>query len=258
VSRPASAAVGSLPRPVATAIIAALLLCAAAGWLFTAQQAASMSGTGGMAMLGAGLFLVTWVVMMVAMMFPATVPMVLTHARVVRSRGEGSLPTVAFVLGYLVIWAAAGLVPLAIFQAAGWSFVAPLSGWLPRLGGAVVLAAGVYQLTPLKNVCLSQCRSPLGFMLTHDFGGGGPSAAKAGASHGLYCLGCCWALMAVLAVLGLMNLAWMAVFAVVFFLEKNWSRGVMLSRIVGVACAVLGLAVILQPGVLTMVGGPML
>jgi predicted metal-binding membrane protein len=192
-----------------------------------------MSGMGGMAMLGAGLFLVTWVVMMVAMMFPATVPMVLTHARVVRSRGEGSLPTVAFVLGYLVIWAAAGLVPLAIIQAAGSSIAAPLSGWLPRLGGAVVLAAGVYQLTPLKNVCLSHCRSPLGFILTHDFGGGTRSAAKAGASHGLFCLGCCWALMAVLAVVGLMSLPWMAALTVLILAEKNWSHGMGLARVAG-------------------------
>jgi predicted metal-binding membrane protein len=208
-------------------------------------------------MVGAGLFLVIWVVMMVAMMFPATAPMVLTHARVVRSRGEGSLPTLAFVIGYLVVWAAAGLVPLAIIQLAGSSVAAPLSGWLPRLAGAVIVVAGIYQLTPLKNVCLSRCRSPLGFIMTHDFGGGSPAAARAGISHGLYCLGCCWALMAVLAVLGLMNLAWMAVFAVVFFLEKNWSQGVMLSRVVGLACVVLGLAVIVQPGVLTLVGEPM-
>jgi predicted metal-binding membrane protein len=257
VSRPASAGVSPLPRPVATAIIAALLLCAAAAWAFTAQQAASMSGMGGMAMLGAGLFLLVWVVMMVAMMFPSTAPMVLTHARVVRSRGEGGFATVVFVLGYLVIWAAAGLVPLAIIQVAGSAAAAPLSSWLPRLGGAVILVAGIYQLTPLKNVCLSHCRSPLGFILTHDFGGGSPAAARAGMSHGLYCLGCCWALMSVLGVLGLMNLAWMAVFAVVFFLEKNWSRGVMLSRIVGVGCVAVGLAVIVQPGVLPMVGGPM-
>ena len=258
MSLPASAPVGALSRPVATAIIAALLLCAAAAWVFTAQQAASMSGMGGMAMLGAGLFLVTWVVMMVAMMFPATVPMVLTHARVVRSRGEGSLPTVAFVLGYIVIWAATGLVPLAIIQAAGSPLAGPLSGWLPRVGGAVILLAGIYQLTPLKDMCLSHCRSPLGFILTHDFGGGSPAAARAGMSHGLYCLGCCWALMAVLAVLGLMNLAWMAAFAVIFFLEKNWSRGVTLSRVVGFASVALGLAVIVQPGFLQlMVGGPM-
>jgi predicted metal-binding membrane protein len=176
---------------------------------------------GGMAMLGGGVFIVTWVVMMVAMMFPAVAPMVLTHARIVRSRGGGTMPTVAFVLGYLVVWTGAGLVPLGIIQILGSSFAAPVDVWLPRLSGAVVVLAGVYQLTPLKNACLRACRSPLSFILTHDFGGGSSAAARAGISHGLYCLGCCWALMAVLAVLGLMNLAWMAVFAVVFFLEKR-------------------------------------
>lgn len=246
-----------MPRPVATAIIAALLVCAAAAWLLTVQQAASMAGMGGVAMLGAGLFLVTWVLMMVAMMFPTIAPMVLTHASVIRSRSEGAGPTVAFVFGYLVIWTAAGLVPLAIIQLLGSSIAAPINVWLPRVGGAIVVVAGLYQFTPLKNVCLKACRSPLGFMLTHDFGGGSPAAARAGASHGLYCLGCCWAIMSVLAVLGLMNLAWMAVFAVLFFLEKTWRHGVLLSRISGAACVVLGVAVIVQPGILHFVGGPM-
>jgi predicted metal-binding membrane protein len=256
-SRPVQSSAAALPRPVTAAIIAALLVLAAAAWLFTAEQAASMSGMGGIAMLGAGLFLATWVVMMMAMMFPAVAPMVLTHARVVRARGEGAIPTVAFVLGYLAIWTAAGLVPLAVIQLLGSSIAAPLSGWLPRLGGAVVLLAGAYQLTPLKNACLRACRSPLGFVLSHDFGGGAPAAARGGISHGLYCLGCCWALMAVLAVLGLMNLGWMAVFAVVFFLEKNWRQGVTLSRVAGVACVVLGAAVLIRPDVLSLVGGPM-
>jgi predicted metal-binding membrane protein len=246
-----------VPRPVGIAIVVALLVCAAAAWLLTAQQAASMAGMGGMAMLSAGLFLVTWVLMMVAMMFPTVAPMVLTHASIVRSRGEGTLPTLAFVFGYLVIWTTAGLVPLTIFELLGSSFAAPISVWLPRVGGAVVVVAGLYQFTTLKNVCLRACRSPLGFVLTHDFGGGSPAAARAGASHGLYCLGCCWALMAVLAVLGLMNLAWMAVFAALFFLEKAWRHGVLLSRISGVACVVLGLAVMAQPDVLHFVGGPM-
>ena len=212
---------------------------------------------GGVAMLGAGLFLVTWLVMMVAMMFPSVAPMVLTHARIVRSRREGAAPTVSFVLGYLVVWTAAGLVPLTVTQLLGSSIASPLSGWLPRVGGAVVIVAGLYQLTPLKNACLRACRSPLGFVMTHDFGGGAPAAARAGMSHGLYCLGCCWALMAVLAVLGLMNLALMAAFAVVFFLEKNWRQGVMLSRIVGIACVGLGAAVLIRPDVLGLVGGPM-
>ena len=254
MNRPVAAEVEVLPRPVATAIIAVLLVCAAAAWLFTAQQAKSMSGMGGMAMLGAGLFLGVWVVMMVAMMFPSVAPMVLTHARIVRSRGEGAAPTISFVLGYLVVWTAAGLVPLAVIQLLGSSVASPLSGWLPRLGGTVVLLSGVYQLTPLKNACLRACRSPLSFVLAHDFGGGAPAAARAGVSHGLYCLGCCWALMAVLAVLGLMNLVWMAVFAVVFFLEKNWRQGVVLARVVGVACLVVGAVVLVRPDVLGIFG----
>ena len=210
---------------------------------------------GGMAMLGAGLFLVTWVLMMVAMMFPTIAPMVLTHASIVRTRRGGTMPTVAFVFGYLVVWTAAGLVPLGIIQFLGSPFAAPVDVWLPRVGGAVVVVAGLYQFTPLKNVCLKACRSPLGFVLTHDFGGGSPAAARAGAAHGLYCLGCCWAIMAVLAVLGLMNLAWMAVFAALFFLEKTWRHGVLLSQISGAACVVLGVAVILEPEILHIVGG---
>jgi predicted metal-binding membrane protein len=237
-------------------IIAALLLCAAAAWLITLMQAASM-GMGGMAMVGAGLFLVIWVVMMVAMMFPSVTPMVLAHAAIVRSRGGGSVPTVGFVAGYLLVWTAAGLVPLAVLQALNQMLVPFSTSILVRLGGAVILLAGVYQFTPLKNACLKSCRSPMGFIMTHDFGGGTPAAARAGMSHGLYCLGCCWALMAVLAIVGLMNLAWMAVIAAVFFLEKNWRYGVPLTRVVGTACMVGGLAVIVSPNVLGIVGGPM-
>jgi len=242
---------GALPHPIATAIIAALFGCAAVAWLVLAQQAASMAAMGGMAMVDAGLFLVTWVVMMVAMMFPAVAPMVLTHAGVVRSRGEGTMGTVAFIVGYLVVvWTAAGLVPLGVIQLLGSSIAAPVDGWLPRLGGAIVVLAGAYQLTPLKNACLRACRSPLGFILSHDFGVGISGAARTGISHGLQCFGCCWALMAVLAVLGLMNLAWMAVVALVFLLEKTWRHGIVLSHVAGVACVILGLTVIIRPDVL--------
>jgi predicted metal-binding membrane protein len=183
--------------------------------------------------------------------------MVLAHAFIVRSRGGGSIPTVGFVAGYLLVWTAAGLVPLTVLQALNQMLFPFSTSTLVRLGGAVILLAGVYQFTPLKNACLKSCRSPMGFIMTHDFGGGAPAAARAGMSHGLYCLGCCWALMAVLGVIGLMNLAWMAVIAVVFFLEKNWTYGVQLTRVVGTACIVGGLAVIVSPNVLSMVGGPM-
>src|SRR6266702_649126 len=109
--------VAPLPRPRAAGMVAALLACAAAAWLITISQAGSM-GMGGIAAMGAGLFLITWLVMMVAMMFPSVAPMTLAYASVTRSRGEGILPTATFVLGYLLVWTAAGLVPLAVLQAA--------------------------------------------------------------------------------------------------------------------------------------------
>lgn len=203
-------------------------------------------------MMGAGLFLITWVVMMVAMMFPSVVPTVLTHAGVVRSRGEGMVPTVAFVAGYLVVWMVAGLVPLAIIQLLGTSMASPVKGWLPRLGGAVLVLAGAYQLTPLKNACLRACRSPLGFIGTHHLGGGSSAATRAGISYGANCVGSCWALMAVLAVFGLMSLVWMAAFSVVFFLEKTWRHSVIVSPVVGAACLILGPIVIIRPDVLNL------
>jgi len=235
--------VARLPRPVATAIVAALLACAAAAWLITIRQAASME-MGGVAIMSAGLFLVTWLVMMVAMMFPSVAPMTLAFASVTRSRGEGYAPTAFFVLGYIAVWVVSGLVPLAVLQALSQVWMTPPS-WLARAGGAVIIVAGIYQFTPLKDTCLRACRSPLGFMLTHNFGGGPREAVRAGASHGLYCLGCCWALMAVLAVLGLMSIAWMALIAAIFFIEKNVRFGDVVPRFVGAACIVGGLALVL-------------
>ncbi|OLD06610.1 MAG: hypothetical protein AUI87_02385 [Actinobacteria bacterium 13_1_40CM_3_66_19] len=240
--------VAPLARPASVALVAALLVCAAVAWLITISQAGSI-GMGGMAMLSAGLFLVTWLVMMVAMMFPSVAPMTLTFASFSRSRGEGYLPAALFVLGYIAVWTVSGLVPLAVQQAVTQIWMTPPS-WLPRAGGAVIIVAGIYQFTPLKDTCLRACRSPLGFLLTHNFSAGLPAAVKAGASHGIYCLGCCWALMAVLAVIGLMNIAWMAVIAAVFFIEKNGRRGELLPRAVGVACVLAGLAVAAWPAIL--------
>lgn len=201
-------------------------------------------GMGGMAMLSATAFLVTWLVMMVAMMFPSIAPITLAFAGVTRRRGEGLLPTASFVMGYLMIWTAIGLLPLVVFEAFGQMWI-PTPSWLPRLGGAVIVLAGIYQLTPLKDACLRSCRSPLGFILSHDFGGGWAAAVQAGGAHGLWCLGCCWALMAVLAVLGLMNIVWMAVIAVVIFIEKNMRFGDVVPKLVGAACVIGGLVLLI-------------
>ena len=224
------------------AIVLVLLACAAAAWAITVQQSNSMAMS--VAMMGAGLFLLTWLVMMVAMMFPSVAPMTLAFAGVSRARGDGLVPTDAFIASYLFVWTAAGLVPLLILQGVNALWMTPPS-WLARVGGLVIIVAGVYQFTPLKDACLRACRSPLGFVMTHNFGGGMASAVRAGAAHGVYCLGCCWALMAVLAVLGLMNIAWMAVIAAVFFIEKNVRFGNLLPKAVGVACIAGGLAVLL-------------
>ena len=252
-----TARVPALPRPVIVSVIAALLVCAGAAWVITAIQAASM-GMGRMAMIGAGLFVVIWVVMMVAMMFPSVAPMVLAHAAIVRARGGGGFSTVGFVAGYLLVWTGAGLVPLGALQVLNQMWVPFSALTLARMGGAVILFAGIYQFSALKNACLKSCRSPLGFIMTHDFGGGTPAAARAGISHGLYCLGCCWALMAVLAVVGLMNLVCMAVISVVFFLEKNWRYGVPVARVIGAVCIVGGLAVMVSPNLLSTLAIPVL
>ena len=245
----------------ATLILVGLLVgLAGVAWALTIKQAVDMSGmvTGlgqvGSRMpndMGASLFMAMWLTMMVAMMFPTIAPMVLAHRMVVTQRGEGVLPTAAFVLGYLAVWAAIGLVPMMGFLAfRNLPIEAARSGWLPVVAGGVLVGAGLYQFTPLKGICLKACRSPIGFILTHDFGRGARGAFSAGVHHGAYCLGCCWALMAVLVVVGLMNLVWMAALALVFMAEKNWRRGVAVSRVTGALVAIFGAAVLVHPALL--------
>jgi predicted metal-binding membrane protein len=250
-------------RRVTTGTIAALVALAVVAWALTAQQAAGMTDmVTGLAQIGsrmpnpmtAPVFMLMWLTMMVAMMFPTIAPMVLAHRLVVLHRGDGALPSVAFVLGYIVVWTIIGLAPLAVFL--GFRDLTedePITAWLPRISGVVLLLAGLYQFTPWKRVCLRACRTPLSFMMTHNFGSGAPGAFRAGVSHGAYCLGCCWALMTVLVVVGLMNLVWMALLALVFLVEKNWQFGVLFNRVVGTGISVLGLAVLLYPDLLGVV-----
>ena len=244
-------------------MVAVLVGLAGIAWIFTAKNAAEM-GTmvNGLGQIGtlmpndmaAPLFMAMWLAMMVAMMFPTVIPMVLAHRMVVRNRGEGWLPTAGFVGGYIAIWTAIGVVPLLAFLGFR-SLMDPAPAWVVPVAGVVLILAGAYQFTPLKGVCLSHCRSPLHFIMTHDFGRGSRGAALAGASHGAWCLGCCWALMSVLVVVGLMNLVWMVVLALVFLLEKNWRYGVLVSRVAGAAVAVLGILVLVQPQLLGLLAG---
>jgi len=259
------AVLGLLERRITIGTVFVLVALSLVAWIVTAQQAVGMSDmVTGLAQVGsrmpnpmtAPVFMLMWLTIMVAMMFPTIAPMVLAHRLVALHRGDGAWPSVVFVLGYLVVWTAIGFVPLAVFL--GFRALPddqPIVAWLPRISGVVLLIAGVYQFTPWKRVCLRACRTPLSFMMTHNFASGSPGAFRAGLSHGAYCLGCCWALMTVLVVVGLMNLVWMALLALIFLVEKNWRYGVQANRVVGTAIAVLGVVVLLFPGMLGIVSG---
>lgn len=252
-------------RRTTALIVLPLIALGAVGWYLTARQAGDMNGMlTGLGQVGtrmpndmaAPAFLAMWVWMMVAMMFPAIGPVVLAHRKVVRSRNEGALPTVGFVAGYLLAWTVIGLVPLAAFLAfRNLPMTAADGPWLRLLAGSALVVAGVYQFTPLKNTCLRACRSPLGFVMTHDFGTGATGAFRAGVSHGAYCVGCCWALMSLLVIVGLMNLFWMVALAVIFFAEKNWRYGVVLTKVAGVSIICLGVAVAVVPSLLPQISG---
>jgi predicted metal-binding membrane protein len=258
-------AMSLLSRNVTLSVVGVLVGLAAVAWWSTVRQADSMSDmVSGLGQVGARapndmaipIFMGMWVAMMVAMMFPTIAPIVLAHRMVVQKRGEGTAPTVAFILGYLVVWSLIGVIPLAGFLGfRNLAADAADSRWLPTVAGVILIGAGAYQFSRWKAACLKACRSPMSFLMTHDWGGGSRSAFKAGVSHGASCLGCCWALMAVLVVVGLMNLVWMAGIALVFLAEKNWKHGIGLTKLIGSALVALGIAVIISPGILPNISG---
>ncbi|MEP7104874.1 MAG: DUF2182 domain-containing protein [Chloroflexota bacterium] len=225
------------------ALGAALLALAAMAWCSLALQSAGLA----MAMsLSVSAYLITWVTMVMAMMLPATAPLAVAYGRVAGARGGGRLAALPFTLGYVLLWTAAGLLPLAAFVGSR-GMVAGMGA--SRFGapalGAVLAVAGLYQLSPWKGACLRACRSPLGFVMAHDFDSGASGGLLAGAKHGAFCLGCCWALMAVLAVAGLMSLPWMGVLAALILAEKNWRHGSGLARVAGAAMVLIGILVTL-------------
>jgi len=239
-------------------IVGAILTgLAVLAWVLTARQAIGMSGmVTGLGQIGWGmpndmaapLFMVMWLTMMVAMMLPTVGPLVLTHQRGLAPRREGMGPTLAFLLGYLAVWTAVGLAPLAAFL--GFRTLpmeAASSHWIPLVSGLILLAAGLYQFTPVKKASLGACRSSLSFQRQGN-GRGGRSAFQTGLAYSIHCLGCCWALMATLLVVGLMNLLWMAALTLVLLVERNSKPyGMAFSRAAGVLVAALGVAVIARP-----------
>lgn len=243
------------PAAQRSAILLMLLAAAAASWILLLRE--TLGGFAGMTMpgptmgLGALAFLAVWLVMMVAMMFPTAAPMVLTFHSIQsgrRKRGETFVPIWLFVAGYLVVWGIAGGAAYLLGIAAEAAAVSlNLSAFeTGRIGGALLIAAGVYQLTPLKNACLAKCRSPIGFVIGEWREGMG-GALRMGILHGGYCLGCCWLLFAILFPLGIMNLAAMALLTLVIFAEKSLPWGRTTVNATAAALVVYGAVVIVVP-----------
>ncbi|MGW2716503.1 DUF2182 domain-containing protein [Streptomyces sp. NPDC001492] len=232
---------GLLPaRDLAVAWLLVVLIAVPA-WALTIGQARDMGvepGTMGMAL---PLFLLLWVTMMAAMMLPSMAPVAITWVRGIGRQSSGwtrTLRTAEFVGGYLLVWTAFGLLAYGALALTGRLVDdRPTAGrWI---GSVAFLLAGLYQLGPLKSVCLRHCRDPLSH-LVHYAGFRRPARdLRVGAHHGTYCVGCCAGLMVVLLPLGVMNVAAMAGLAVVIFVEKLWFRGPLLARAVGVAFLVL-------------------
>jgi len=242
-----------LPGLIQLGLIGLLLVLAVLAWKLTDVQMAGMDAGPGTDPGSLGFFIGTWVVMMAAMMFPSIAPMVLMFSRIQagrRERGDavaGGLATL-FVGGYLVSWAAAGLAAYLVFEA-GKAVTGDVFSWDnagPYLAGGVIVAAALYQLTPLKDVCLRHCRSPLMFLLTHSKPGR-IGAVRMGVEHGGFCVGCCWMLMAALFALGVMSLGWMAFIAALIAIEKLLPWKLVANRGIAVLLAVLGVAVATAP-----------
>ena len=193
---------------------------------------------------------VMWLIMMVAMMLPSAAPMILLYGKLARSgREQGGVfaSTTVFAGLYLLVWggfsAAAALIQWALVSSGAISDMGLAFGD-SRVAGGLLIAAGLYQLTPLKYACLEKCRSPLSFLM-RLWRPGLAGAARLGLTHGVYCLGCCAMLMALLFVFGVMNLAWVALLAVVVLIEKVVPEGQRIGWFAGIAAAAVGVAMVL-------------
>jgi predicted metal-binding membrane protein len=247
--------------------LAGLLAIAALAWVYLWWDASRMSatsagsggpGAGGLAnMPMAGVWSISsllltflmWSVMMVGMMLPSAAPAILLYGSMVKkNRDHGSaLPAVwVFAAGYLAVWTGFSLAA-ALLQAAleASALLTPMmvsaSAWL---SGGLLMAAGLYQWLPVKDVCLEKCRTPLQFFLFR-WRPGAAGAFRMGAEHGFFCLGCCWVLMLLLFAAGVMNLLWVALIAGFVFIEKLLPAGRLIGRLAGIGLAVAGGSVIL-------------
>lgn len=240
-------------------VIAGVLVVVILSWAYLFAGAGTMQEMDGMLMpMSSGpwtldyalLMLLMWAVMMAAMMLPSAAPMILLYATIARARHASGVPATAsgiFSVGYIAIWTAFSLGAVALQY--GLERLALLSPMMETtsvaLAGAILIATGIYQWSPLKKACLQRCRSPLEFVLTH-WRAGARGAFVMGVQHGTYCVGCCWMLMLLLFVGGVMNLGWIAGLAILVLVEKLAPAGHWIGRGAGILLAGWGIATLLH------------
>jgi predicted metal-binding membrane protein len=233
-----------------TLLITAVVGVSLAAWIVLWQNGAGPHGSVHAHHAASGvllLFVSSWTVMTIAMMLPTSVPLIATFHTIVGQRQERPLLVALVILGYLAVWAAVGFV----FYGAGVVVqqATAASAWLQThsrfSGGVILLVAGVYQFTPLKYRCLDKCRSPLSFVLGHWQGQHDRrNAFKLGAHHGLFCVGCCWALMLLMFVVEAGNVAWMLLLGAIMAIEKNVPWGRRLSAPLGAGLVAIGVTLL--------------
>lgn len=260
-------------RPDGRALVAILLGVAGGAWLISARlatphmrlgvltgasmmSASSPMGVSDAPCMGLSPFIAAWMVMMVAMMLPSSIPAVRTYDTWARTTRQAGGAPVLFITGYLLVWSAIGGIAYLVVQA--------LQDWLPagttaapRIGAVLLVVAGVYQLAPPRRACLRRCRSPRMGVARQGVTPmqGHLGAVRAGLGHGVYCLGSSWPLMLVLLLVGMMNLAWMGLIAAVIFAEKVAPGGNAVSAVVGWGLAGCGLILLVAPHALPALGG---
>jgi predicted metal-binding membrane protein len=234
------------------AIVGPLLAAALVTWIVTVERMDGMDAGPGTNLGALGWYVGVWVTMMAAMMLPAVAPFVVVFARVSADRARRGRPWVrtwVFVAGYLAVWTAFGLVAYGIYRLIAsfhFGFLAWDSGG-PYVAGGALIAAGIYQLTPLKTVCLRHCRGPLHFLL-HGWHEGRLGAVRMSVEHGAFCVGCCWGLMVALFALGVMSVVWMAIVAAVIVAEKIVPHGERFAHVVALALVAVGIWIAVAPG----------
>ncbi len=242
-----------LPVSIEVGLVVLLLVLAAATWGLAGDRMAGMDAGPGTDLGGLGPFIVTWVLMMAAMMLPVIAPVVLAQARIEgRSRDLGAVRLVGaagtLVAGFLTPWTIAGLVGYMVVEGVR-SLEFGFLAWEEAgrfVAGGVLLGAALYQLTGLKRICLQRCRDPW-MSLEHAAGTGPVGTLRTGIEHGGLCVGCCWALMATLFALGVMSIGWMALIAALVATEKLLPWKAVARRGIAILLAMLAIAVAFAP-----------